>query len=62
MSFPDVVIVAGARTPFGRIMGGLAARSAVELGTVAIRGALEKAGVSPDDVDAVIMGLSLIHI
>ena len=56
MSFPDVVIVAGARTPFGRIMGGLAARSAVELGTVAIRGALEKAGVSPDDVDAVIMG------
>lgn len=56
MSFPDVVIVAGARTPFGRIMGNLAARSAVELGTVAIRGALEKAGVSPDDVDAVIMG------
>lgn len=56
MSFPDVVIVAGARTPFGRIMGGLAARSAVELGTVAIHGALEKAGVSPDDVDAVIMG------
>jgi acetyl-CoA C-acetyltransferase len=56
MSFPDVVIVAGARTPFGRIMGNLAARSAVELGAVAIRGALEKAGVSPDDVDAVIMG------
>ena len=56
MSFPDVVIVAGARTPFGRIMGNLAGRSAVELGTTAIRGALEKAGVSPDDVDAVIMG------
>lgn len=56
MSFPDVVIVAGARTPFGRIMGNLAGRSAVQLGTVAIRGALEKAGVSPDDVDAVIMG------
>ncbi len=56
MSFPDVVIIAGARTPFGRINGNLASRSAVELGTVAIRGALEKAGVSPDDVDAVIMG------
>ena len=56
MSFPDVVIVAGARTPFGRIAGNLGARTAVELGTVAIRGALEKAGVSPDDVDAVIMG------
>ncbi|GAA1056391.1 acetyl-CoA acetyltransferase [Agromyces luteolus] len=56
MSFPDVVIVAGARTPFGRIAGNLGSRTAVELGTVAIRGALEKAGVSPDDVDAVIMG------
>jgi len=56
MSIPDVVIIAGARTPFGRINGNLAARTAVELGTVAIRGALEKAGVSPDDVDAVIMG------
>ncbi|MGR2753128.1 acetyl-CoA C-acetyltransferase [Agromyces arachidis] len=56
MSFPDVVIVAGARTPFGRIAGNLGGRTAVELGTVAIRGALEKAGVSPDDVDAVIMG------
>lgn len=56
MSTEDVVIIAGARTPFGRIAGNLASRSAVELGTVAIRGALEKAGVSPDDVDAVIMG------
>ncbi|MGR0220349.1 acetyl-CoA C-acetyltransferase [Agromyces sp. ZXT2-6] len=56
MSFPDVVIVAGARTPFGRIAGNLGSRTAVELGTVAIRGALERAGVSPDDVDAVIMG------
>jgi len=56
MSIPDVVIIAGARTPFARINGNLAGRTAVELGTVAIRGALEKAGVSPDDVDAVIMG------
>ncbi|MBT2498255.1 acetyl-CoA C-acetyltransferase [Agromyces sp. ISL-38] len=56
MSTPDVVIIGGARTPFARISGNLAARTAVELGTVAIRGALEKAGVSPDDVDAVLMG------
>ena len=56
MSTPDVVIIAGARTPFARINGNLAAQTAVELGTVAIRGALEKAGVSPDDIDAVIMG------
>ena len=56
MSIPDVVIIAGARTPFARINGNLAGQTAVQLGTVAIRGALEKAGVSPDDVDAVIMG------
>lgn len=56
MSIPDVVIIAGARTPFARINGNLAGQTAVQLGTTAIRGALEKAGVSPDDVDAVIMG------
>lgn len=56
MSIPDVVIIAGARTPFARINGNLAGQTAVELGTTAIRGALERAGVSPDDVDAVIMG------
>ncbi|KRE26171.1 acetyl-CoA C-acetyltransferase [Agromyces sp. Soil535] len=56
MSIPDVVIIAGARTPFTRINGNLAGQTAVQLGTAAIRGALEKAGVSPDDVDAVIMG------
>ena len=56
MSIPDVVIIAGARTPFARINGNLAGQTAVELGTIAIRGALERAGVSPDDIDAVIMG------
>ncbi|MDR6904488.1 acetyl-CoA C-acetyltransferase [Agromyces sp. 3263] len=56
MSNPDVVIIAGARTPFARINGNLAGQTAVQLGTAAIRGALERAGVSPDDVDAVIMG------
>jgi acetyl-CoA C-acetyltransferase len=50
------VIVAGARTPFGRLLGGLSALPAHELGAVAIAGALEKAGVSPADVDYVIMG------
>jgi acetyl-CoA C-acetyltransferase len=56
MSIPDVVIIAGARTPFARINGNLAGQSAVQLGTAAIRGALDRAGVSPDDVDAVIIG------
>ncbi|MGZ5401456.1 MAG: thiolase family protein, partial [Nocardioides sp.] len=50
------VIVAGARTPIGRLLGGLKDLSAAELGGVAIKGALEKAGVSPDQVDYLIMG------
>src|SRR5215218_2197371 len=50
------VIVAGARTPIGRLLGGLKSLSAPDLGGVAIKGALEKAGVTPDQVDYVIMG------
>ncbi|CUR56044.1 acetyl-CoA acetyltransferase [metagenome] len=50
------VIVAGARTPVGRLLGGLKGLSAADLGGVAIKGALEKAGVSGDQVDYVIMG------
>lgn len=52
------VIVAGARTPIGRLLGGLKSLSAADLGGVAIKGALEKAGVSPDQVDYLIMGQS----
>ncbi|GGC51755.1 acetyl-CoA C-acetyltransferase [Hoyosella rhizosphaerae] len=50
------VIVAGARTPIGRLLGSLKGFSAAELGSIAIRGALERAGVSPEDVDYVILG------
>ncbi len=50
------VIIAGARTPIGRFNGGLSGFSAQELGGFAIAGALEKAGVSPDQVDYVYMG------
>ncbi len=50
------VIVAGARTPIGRLLGGLKDLSAADLGGVAIKGALEKAGVSGDQVDYVVMG------
>jgi acetyl-CoA C-acetyltransferase len=50
------VIVAGARTPMGRLLGGLKDFSGSDLGAVAIKGALEKAGVSPEQVDYVIMG------
>jgi acetyl-CoA C-acetyltransferase len=50
------VIVAGARTPIGRLLGGLKSQSAADLGGVAIKSALEKAGVSGEQVDYVIMG------
>ncbi|MGH3306563.1 MAG: acetyl-CoA C-acetyltransferase [Nocardioides sp.] len=50
------VIVAGARTPIGRLLGGLKDQSAADLGGVAIKGALEKAGVAPEKVDYLIMG------
>jgi acetyl-CoA C-acetyltransferase len=52
----DAVLVAGARTPIGRFLGGLADCPAADLGAVAIREALARAGVSGADVDAVLMG------
>jgi len=52
----STVIVAGARTPIGRLSGALGSVPATDLGGVAIRGALERAGVAPGDVDYVIMG------
>ena len=53
---PVSVIVAGARTPMGRLLGSLKDFSGADLGGFAIKGALDKAGVSPDQVDYVIMG------
>ncbi|GAB2922555.1 acetyl-CoA C-acetyltransferase [Rhodococcus aerolatus] len=50
------VIVSGARTPMGRLMGSLKDFSGADLGAIAIRGALEKAGVEPEQVEYVIMG------
>ncbi len=52
----EVYIVSALRTPLGSFGGMLADISATRLGALAIKGALEKAGVSPEDVDDVIMG------
>lgn len=52
----EIVIVAAARTPQGRLKGQLAAFTAPQLGALAIRGALEQGSVDPADVDAVIVG------
>ncbi len=52
----DTFIVGATRTPIGRFLGSLAALRAPDLGAVAIKGALERAGVAPQEVDGVIMG------
>jgi len=50
------VIASAVRTPFGRLGGGLADVPATELGSIAIRAGLERAGVAPEDVGYVVMG------
>jgi acetyl-CoA C-acetyltransferase len=50
------VIVSAVRTPFGRLGGGLAQIPATELGAIAVRAGLERAGIEPDDVGYVVMG------
>src|SRR4249919_3893742 len=50
------VIVEGARTPIGKFRGALASFPAAQLGGFAIRAALERTGVTPDQVEYVIMG------
>ena len=60
LGMPGSVIVAGARTPIGKLSGALASFSAAELGAIAIRSALERAATLPEEVDYVIMGQVLL--
>src|SRR5580693_2430304 len=52
----EPVIVGGARTAIGRLLGSLSGLSGTDLGGIVIRAALERAGISGDQVDYVIMG------
>src|SRR4029079_14971635 len=56
MTEDPVVIVGSARTPMGAFMGELKALSAPELGAVAVRAAVERAGVQPQEVEEAILG------
>ncbi len=56
MSDNDIVIAAVARTPLGGMLGELSALSASELGAAAIKAAVERSGLKPEDVQEVIMG------
>lgn len=55
----EVVLVSAVRTPIGSFNGAFAGMSAAQLGAVAIKGAIEKAGVAPTEVDEVLMGMVL---
>lgn len=52
----STVIVSAARTPFGKLLGGLAGLSAADLGAHAIKAAVKRAGISPDQIDEVLLG------
>lgn len=52
----EAVILSAARTPQGKFLGALSSQSAVELGRVAVRGAVERAGINPEDVNEFIAG------
>lgn len=52
----DVVIVSAARTPIGSFNGALASLTGAQLGTIALKAALERAAVAPEDVNEVILG------
>ena len=50
------VILGGARTPFGKLNGALASKTAVDLGKVAVTAAIERSGIERNDIDHVILG------
>jgi acetyl-CoA C-acetyltransferase len=56
MFMAEAVILAGARTPVGKFLGALSNFSAVDLGVIAARAAIERAGVDPQTINEVIMG------
>lgn len=56
MEYPEVVIVSAARTPIGKFQGALSSIPAPELGAIAVKAAVERAGIDPGAVDEVIMG------
>ncbi len=53
---PHTVILSAVRTPFGRLGGALASRTAVQLGVVAATAAFQRAGVEPSDIDYAVIG------
>jgi acetyl-CoA C-acetyltransferase len=59
MQMRKTVIVSTARTPFGKFGGALSPLPAVDLGAAAVRGALDRAGMTPEQIDELILGMVL---
>src|SRR5687767_15849895 len=59
MATDPIVILSTARTPMGSMQGSLADASATDLGATAVRAAVERSGVSGDDIDRIYMGCVL---
>src|ERR671932_2735104 len=55
-TMPQTVILGTARTPIGKLGGGLSSLDATELGSIAIKAALERAEVEPEQIQHVVMG------
>ena len=53
----DAVILSAARTPIGRFQGALSSIPATQLGAIAVKAAVERAGINPEEIEEVIMGL-----
>src|SRR5512143_3254023 len=56
MKETEAVILSAARTPMGRFQGALSSLAATKLGAVAVKAAVERAGIDPTDVEEVLMG------
>ena len=56
MSENEAVILSAVRTPIGRFQGALSGLAATKLGAIAVRAAVERAGINPKDVEEVLMG------
>src|SRR5213595_3690467 len=55
-AFDDVVIISGCRTPVGKFQGSLSDLTATQLGAIAVREAVKRAGIDPAQIDECIMG------
>ena len=60
MNKEQVVITGMARTPMGSFQGSLSSEKAPDLGSIAIKGAIERANIKPEDIDDIVMGCVLL--